>query len=412
MADLVNQIFKQSQLAAGIGTGLGEFFSAGVRSRQADRQLNLSEQRNQLMTKQVRLDNIRTGLAIEKQQALEANSAAEEQAELELAQRLARINVSEEGWSRQNPDVVSGWNLLTKANQNSPVVKMFLDGLSNADALERLDAFRNQSGFTPSSLTLNTTAGSATIRPKFTQEQTIEASDKLRSILGQDAVISVDESGIPSGRSASGSSSRVITIGPNGEPLVVEGQGAMDQVRRRQLLTARDKLDTPLREINNLVSALDDPDASKAFGVRGVTSKIRNSFLSQINPSFFDEEGEEIRMKARVIREVARAAIIAEKGQLSNQDNARIERIFPNPDEVFESLPEARSKAKEVQRIVQNAVRNVDSRLGRSTAATETPSSSNLSFATEAAALEAQQRGEIKQGDTVIINGQTFRWVD
>ena len=412
MADLVNQIFKQSQLAAGIGTGLGEFFSAGVRSRQADRQLNLSEQRNQLMTEQVRLDNIRTGLAIEKQQALEANSAAEEQAELELAQRLARINVSEEGWSRQNPDVVSGWNLLTKANQNSPVVKMFLDGLSNADALERLDAFRNQSGFTPSSLTLNTTAGSATIRPKFTQEQTIEASDKLRSILGQDAVISVDESGIPSGRSASGSSSRVITIGPNGEPLVVEGQGAMDQVRRRQLLTARDKLDTPLREINNLVSALDDPDASKAFGVRGVTSKIRNSFLSQINPSFFDEEGEEIRMKARVIREVARAAIIAEKGQLSNQDNARIERIFPNPDEVFESLPEARSKAKEVQRIVQNAVRNVDSRLGRSTAATETPSSSNLSFATEAAALEAQQRGEIKQGDTVIINGQTFRWVD
>jgi len=226
MADLVNQIFKQSQLAAGIGTGLGEFFSAGVRSRQADRQLNLSEQRNQLMTEQVRLDNIRTGLAIEKQKGLEAVRLAEEQAELQLAQNLAKIKSSGAGWSAQNPDVVSSWNLLSKVHPDSPVASMFLDGMTQAEQIrqgEQMLKNLTDQGFSVLSRTVKTPDGSVQLERQFTDAETKEA---IRVAREQGLTnIKKDEFGRVTASSPTDGQELIIQQGDDGQFKIIQREG-------------------------------------------------------------------------------------------------------------------------------------------------------------------------------------------
>ena len=368
MADLVSQIFQQ--VPRPTNSGLGQFYAQGVAAGQRNRQLQLQEE-------SLRLDNIAAGLK-QQQFALERGAeVAQQQAETDMATVLAAIYDNELGF--QNEDLVQqGMRIISRLPSSSRTGQQFLEGVKSADTIEAANRERSrlraEMGITPSSETAQLPGGgSMTFRPRVTsEEQALMVEDATK--LGA-TNFSVDDQGRLTGRTPTGTRTTTTVDPTTGEvrTVVEEGSAVGDRVTQRQIGTQLRALESAQQQTDALVNALNSPAAGRAFGGRGVVTDVRNQLLAQLpgGEAFFDAQAGEVKMKARTLREQLRSALTDEKGQISDKDNARIQALFPDPDAVFTSLPEARQKAKVVQEIINERANLVKQQAGQ----TATPAS-------------------------------------
>lgn len=349
MADLVSQIFQQ--VPRPTNSGLGQFYAQGVAAGQRGQQLRLQEE-------SLRLDRIATGLK-EQQFALEKGAAvAQQQAETDIATVLAAIYDSNLGF--QDEDLVrQGMGIISKLPSNSRAGQQFLEGVKSADTIEAANRersrVRREMGITPSLETFQLPDGSSiTVRPRVTPEE--QARMVQDALLFGATDLSVDERGNVTGRTPTGIRTTTTVDPTTGEvrTVVEEGSAVGDRVTQRQLGTQQRKLEIARQQVNSLAKSLQTPAAARAFGVRGLGTAVRNQILSQLprGEFFYDAEAGEIRMKTRVLREQVRSALTDEKGDLSNADNERIKKLFPNPDSIGTSLQDAQQLVKTLQEVL------------------------------------------------------------
>ena len=341
MADLVSQIFQQ--VPRPTNSGLGQFFAQGVAAGQRNRQLQLQEE-------SLRLDDIAAGLK-QQQFALEKGAAvAQQQAETDIATVLAAIYDNDLGF--QNEDLVQqGMGIISKLPSNSRLGQQFLEGVKAADTIEAANRERarvkEEMGITPSSETFQLPGGdSITFRPRVTQEEQDRMVQDALRVGATD--LSVDERGNVTGKTPDGKVTTT-TVDSKGKitTTVEEGSGAMDIVAKRQINKQLRDLGIAQQQVESMVEALKSPAAINAFGLRGKVTSGRNTILAQIpgGEIFYDAKAGGIKMQLRVLREQVRSAFTDETGNISNADNTRIEKLFPNPDTVFTSVQDARRLA-------------------------------------------------------------------